>query len=99
MVSFANSIRRHPFWLMMTILIQFAHQRAEAQQLLERYQSIPRDSLALTSIDVGSLRNRKDLELVPWEIISAFGKQELGIDPVADFKSRHNRRDAKHKRP
>ncbi len=82
MVSFTNSILRHPFCFVITILIQFASQRAEAQQLLERYQSIPRDSLAITSIDVASLRNRKDLELVPWEIISAFGKQELGIDPL-----------------
>jgi hypothetical protein len=38
--------------------------------------------LSITSIDVGVLRNRKDLELIPWEIISAFGKQELGIDPL-----------------
>jgi len=28
------------------------------------------------------MRNRKELEIVPWEIISAFGKQELGIDPL-----------------
>ncbi|HUP80844.1 MAG TPA: hypothetical protein VM260_20000 [Pirellula sp.] len=82
MVSFANPIRRHLIWLMITILIQFASQRVGAQLTPERYQSIPRDSLAITSIDVASLRNRKDLELVPWEIISAFGKQELGIDPL-----------------
>ncbi len=53
-----------------------------AQTPADRYLSIPSDSLSLTSIDVASLRNRKELEIVPWEIITAFGKQELGIDPL-----------------
>ena len=53
-----------------------------AQTPAERYLSIPADALSLTSIDVASLRNRKELEIVPWEILSAFGKQELGIDPL-----------------
>ena len=47
-----------------------------------RYNQTVSDSISITSIDVGAIRNRKDLEMVPWEIISAFGIQELGVDPL-----------------
>ena len=47
-----------------------------------RYAQIPGDSLAVTSIDFETIRNLKELEMLPWEILSAFGKQELGIDPM-----------------
>jgi hypothetical protein len=43
---------------------------------------VPGDSLAISSIDVGVLRDLKELEMIPWEIISAVGKNELGIDPL-----------------
>jgi len=55
---------------------------SSAQAPSARYSQIVSDSISITSIDVGSIRNRKDLEMVPWEIISAFGIQELGLDPL-----------------
>ena len=57
-------------------------QLAKAQTVQDRYLAIPADSLSLTSVDVATMRMRKELEVVPWEVISAFGKQELGIDPL-----------------
>jgi len=59
-----------------------AQTQLNAQTPADRYLAIPADSLSISSIDVASMRNRKELEIVPWEIISAFGKQELGIDPL-----------------
>ena len=55
---------------------------SSAQAPSARYSQIVSDSISITSIDVWSIRNRKDLEMVPWEIISAFGIQELGLDPL-----------------
>ena len=57
-------------------------EESSAQAPSARYSQIVSDSISITSIDVGSIRNRKDLEMVPWEIISAFGIQELGLDPL-----------------
>ena len=82
MSSVAVSSRKHLLWAVLALLVQCRSSQVDAQQIPDRYQSIPGDSLSLTSIDVASLRSRKDLEIVPWEIISAFGKQELGIDPL-----------------
>jgi len=53
-----------------------------SQQVSDRYAQIPGDSLSITSIDFETIRNLKELEMVPWEILAAFGKQELGIDPM-----------------
>ncbi len=78
----SQAFRRSSSWAVFAIVIYSLAHRTEAQQAPERYQSIPRDSLSLTSIDVAALRNRKELEIIPWEVISAFGKQELGIDPL-----------------
>ena len=72
---------RCPLALCFTFALLLALSRCETRAQ-DRYQSIPADSLSLTSIEVAALRNRKELELVPWEIISALGKQELGIDPL-----------------
>ena len=81
MISVAKVPRIHLLWsVIVLILSQFPP--AVAQEIPERYLSIPNDSLSLTSIDIASLRNRKELEIVPWEVISALGKQELGIDPL-----------------
>ena len=83
MISAAISFRKHlPWAVVLALLMQSQPSQLDAQQIPERYQSIPGDSLSLTSIDVASLRSRKDFEIVPWEILSAFGKQELGIDPL-----------------
>lgn len=81
MSSVANLARKHLFLTVLALILSHSPQ-AEAQQISERYSFIPNDSLSLTSIDVASLRNRKELEMVPWEVISALGKQELGIDPL-----------------
>jgi Protein of unknown function (DUF1559) len=81
MIRKVNSIRKHFVWVAFATLLS-APAQVNAQTPAERYLSIPSDSLSLTSIDVASLRNRKELEIVPWEIVTAFGKQELGIDPL-----------------
>ncbi len=82
MSSIPQAHRKRYFCAVLAILFFTLSNHAKAQQALERYQSIPRDSLSLTSIDIAALRNRKELEMIPWEVISAFGKQELGIDPL-----------------
>lgn len=56
--------------------------QVSAQTPSPRYSQTVADSISVTSIDVGAIRSRKDLEMVPWEILSAFGRQELGIDPL-----------------
>ncbi len=81
MTSVAKFPLKHLFWTVL-VLVLSQNPSAEAQQIPDRYLSIPGDSLSLTSIDVAALRTRKELEIVPWEIISALGKQELGIDPL-----------------
>ncbi len=82
MSSIPQAHCRRCFCAVLAILFFTLPNRAEAQLAPDRYQSIPRDSLSLTSIDIAALRNRKELEMIPWEVISAFGKQELGIDPL-----------------
>lgn len=81
MIRTFNSVRKLFVGVAFATLLP-AQTQLHAQTPAERYLSIPSDSLSLTSIDVASLRNRKELEIVPWEIITAFGKQELGIDPL-----------------
>ncbi|MCY2985930.1 MAG: DUF1559 domain-containing protein [Planctomycetota bacterium] len=81
MIRIFNSIRKLFVGVAFATLLS-APTQLNAQTPAERYLSIPADSLSLTSIDVASLRNRKELEIVPWEIITAFGRQELGIDPL-----------------
>lgn len=81
MIRTFSSIRKLFLWGALATLLP-AQTQLLAQTPSDRYLSIPSDSLSLTSIDVASMRNRKELEIVPWEIITAFGKQELGIDPL-----------------
>ena len=82
MSQIAHAYRICIWWVVLFVLIHAGALQTEAQQIPERYQSIPHDTLSLTSIDFGSIRNRKEFELLPWEVIAAFGKQELGIDPL-----------------
>lgn len=70
-------------YLIIALLVSFAiPEQTSAQGPSGRYSQIIGDSVSITSIDVAALRNRKDLQLVPWEIISAYGIQELGVDPL-----------------
>lgn len=81
MIRAFTPLRKFFLWTAFATLLP-ASTQLRGQALPDRYLSIPGDSLSLSSIDVASMRNRKELEIVPWEIISAFGKQELGIDPL-----------------
>ena len=82
MASMARVFRKSLRWSALALMVSSQSSLAPAQQvpnkkMPERYQSIAGDSLSLTSIDVAAMRGRKELEIVPWEIISALGKQEL----------------------
>jgi hypothetical protein len=62
--------------------VLFGLQSALQSQVVDRYRLIPGDSLVVYSIDVQEIYKLKELEMMPWEIYSALGKQELGIDPL-----------------
>jgi len=59
-----------------------SHCVAFGQTVPERYAQIPSDSLVVSSIEFDAIRNLKELEMIPWEILAAVGKQEIGIDPM-----------------
>lgn len=42
----------------------------------------PDDSSLVAYIDVAAIRAHKDLQLVPWEVVSVSGKETLGADPL-----------------
>lgn len=46
----------------------------------EKLSSIPKDSLAIVSVDVSAIRQSKEFELLPWEVLSVLSREELGVD-------------------
>ena len=70
------------FWILLGLMWGIASSLSLQAQPSDRYSQIPGDSLVVYSIDVESIVQLKELELMPWEIYSALGKQELGIDPM-----------------
>ncbi len=96
MITVAISFRKHLLWTVLVLLIQGRSTELVAQQIPERYQAIPGDSLSLTSIDVAALRSRKDLEIVPRG--NSFGnrKARAGNRSAVNIQYRHSRRHAEH---
>lgn len=43
---------------------------------------LPQDSIVVFTVDVAAIQSNKDLEVVPWEVISAAGKEYLGVEPL-----------------
>jgi prepilin-type processing-associated H-X9-DG protein len=43
---------------------------------------IPDDAVVAMKIDVQSLKKNPDLEIVPWEVLSAAGEEQIGMDPT-----------------
>jgi hypothetical protein len=82
MIFFGKPLRNGLRFAAAVVAFACQFQAVEAQTSADRYLAIPSDSISLTSIDVATMRHKKELEVVPWEVISAFGKQELGIDPL-----------------
>jgi hypothetical protein len=41
-----------------------------AQDKSSRFQTIPADSIAIVSVDLEAVKQIKELEFVPWEILS-----------------------------
>jgi hypothetical protein len=76
-----SRLRNFPTVLTMMLCCQHSASTI-AQEVPARYRSIPSDSVSVLSIDVQVLRNQKEFDVLPWEIITAIGKQELGIDPL-----------------
>lgn len=68
--------------IMMVLLAALCCHSSLYGQAADRYKMIPGDSLVVYSVDLDDIRKLKELEVVPWEIISAFGKGEIGIDPL-----------------
>lgn len=53
---------------------------SRAQEPSNRFQALPADSIAIVSLDLTEIRKLKELEFVPWEIISVGSKEQMGID-------------------
>jgi hypothetical protein len=68
--------------LVVVFCVHFLSASRAQVQVAERYQSLPGDSIVVASLDFGGVIDRKDLEFMPWEVYSALGKKELGIDPL-----------------
>ena len=43
---------------------------------------LPDDSAVVFQVDVDAIKKHTDLQLVPWEVLSASGKETLGMDPM-----------------
>jgi prepilin-type processing-associated H-X9-DG protein len=43
---------------------------------------IPDDAVVAMKIDMQSLKKNPDMEIVPWEVLSAMGEEQVGIDPT-----------------
>jgi uncharacterized tellurite resistance protein B-like protein len=43
---------------------------------------LPEDSAVVFQVDVDAIKKHPDLQLVPWEVLSASGKETLGMDPM-----------------
>jgi hypothetical protein len=51
-----------------------------AQDKSSRFQTIPADSIAIVSVDLEAVKKIKELEFVPWEILSVGSKEQMGVD-------------------
>ncbi len=71
MIFFAKKLRNRLRFVAVAVAFSCQYQALEAQTIADRYLAIPADSLSLTSIDIATMRHRKELEVVPWEVISA----------------------------
>ena len=46
----------------------------------ERFADIPKDSVGVFSLEFAKMRDSKDFELWPWEVLDVAAKEQLGID-------------------
>lgn len=53
---------------------------AQAQENRNRFQTLPAESIAILSVDLGAVKAIPELQMVPWEIISVGSREQLGID-------------------
>lgn len=63
-------------------LLAFACQLNSAYAQEKSAIYLPQDSIVVFAIDMATIQNNKDLEVVPWEVASAAGKEYVGVDPL-----------------
>lgn len=47
----------------------------------------PDDTSVVVYVDVPAIRSHKDLQLIPWEVVTVSGKESLGADPLLITKA------------
>ncbi len=68
------------FKFLVAVSLFGAYSSSRAQEPSNRFQALPADSIAIVSVDLTEIRKLKELEFVPWEIISVGSKEQMGID-------------------
>lgn len=48
----------------------------------DAWQLVPPDGVALVTLQVKSIVSDESMRMMPWEVLSTAGKQQLGIDPM-----------------
>lgn len=73
-------MKKSLFALIATLSLLSSGVSINAQEKPNRFQTIPADSIAIISVDLNSVKKIKELEFVPWEILSVGSKEQMGID-------------------
>lgn len=67
----------------LTMALGMLNQTASSVQAQDKSAVyLPQDSIVVFYLDVAAIKNQKELEVVPWEVLSAAGKDAIGVDPL-----------------
>lgn len=65
---------------LLAVSLMLHQSTAHSQEQKDNLESLPSDSIAIISLNVGTVRNHPDLALTPWEVVSALSTEQLGVD-------------------
>jgi hypothetical protein len=66
--------------IVLAVAVMLQQSTLRSQDAKENLDSLPTDSIAIVSLNLEAVRNHPDLALTPWEVVSAFSSEQLGID-------------------
>ena len=67
-------------WISFALVLVLFIASAAAQDPPARFKDLPRDSVAVFSLDIDRMRQNRAFEAVPWEVLDALLFEQFGID-------------------
>lgn len=68
-------------WAVITAIVIFLNFDAKGQE--PKAPSLAQDASVVVFVDIAAMRAHPDLQLIPWEVMTASGKETVGADPLA----------------